>query len=85
MIITSAMARQPWLAVPLVVGLAVAFGALLTRTQQVAFGTPRGAQTPVEGSLIPLYLHLAIVFMAGIWLPPPLVGWFRIVAASLGG
>ncbi len=84
MIVTSAMARQPWLAVPLVIGLALAFGALLTRLQQVAFGAPRGAQTPVEGSLVPLYLHLAMVFMAGFWLPPPLVAWFRIVAASLG-
>ncbi len=28
--------------------------------------------------------HLALVFVAGIWLPGPLVAWFRNVAVLLG-
>jgi hydrogenase-4 component F len=31
-----------------------------------------------------MYLHLAVVLMAGIYLPPPLVEWFRHVAMMLG-
>jgi hydrogenase-4 component F len=31
-----------------------------------------------------MYLHLALVLTAGIYLPPPLVEWFRHVAAMLG-
>jgi len=85
LIVTAAMAREPWQAAPLVVGLALAFGALVTRIQQVAFGAPRGTQSPVSGSLIPLYLHLAIVLTAGLWLPSPMVAWLRGIAASLGG
>ena len=29
-------------------------------------------------------VHLAIVLMAGLWLPEPVVRWFRAVAAQLG-
>jgi hydrogenase-4 component F len=85
LVITSAMARQPWLAVPMVLGLFVAFGALVTRLQQVAFGAPRGTNAALTGSLVPLYAHLAIVFIAGLWLPAPMVAWLRSVAAAMGG
>jgi hydrogenase-4 component F len=38
----------------------------------------------VHASDIPLFAHLALVLMAGIWLPPALVAWFQHVAALLG-
>ena len=79
------MARQPWLAVPMVLGLFVAFGALVTRLQQVAFGAPRGTSAQLTGSLVPLYAHLAIVFVSGFWLPGPVVAWLRSVASAMGG
>jgi hydrogenase-4 component F len=84
LVVTSAMARQPWLAVPVVLGLLVAFGALVLRLQHVAFGEPRGPSEPIKASLAPLYLHLALVLTAGLWLPPPLVAWFQNVARLLG-
>jgi hydrogenase-4 component F len=31
-----------------------------------------------------MYAHLALVFTAGIYLPPPLVVWFQHVANILG-
>jgi hydrogenase-4 component F len=31
-----------------------------------------------------MYLHLGLVLTAGVYLPPPLVAWFRHVAAVLG-
>jgi hydrogenase-4 component F len=85
LVITAAMARQPWLAIPLVVGLAIGFAALAMRLQEVAFGEARGAAAPVKASLVPLYLHLAMVLVAGVFLPAPLVAWFRSVATLLGG
>jgi hydrogenase-4 component F len=39
---------------------------------------------PAKASYVPMYLHLALVLTAGIYLPPPLVDWFRHVAAMLG-
>jgi hydrogenase-4 component F len=33
---------------------------------------------------VPMFAHLALVLIAGIWLPAPLVTWFQHVAALLG-
>jgi hydrogenase-4 component F len=84
LIVSSTFANQPLLAIPLVLGLLVAFGGLLLRVTGVAFGEPAGSTAPVEGSYLPMYAHLALVFAAGFYLPPPLVGWFRHVASLLG-
>jgi hydrogenase-4 component F len=72
------------LAIPFVLGLLVALGALFLRLNSVAFGPVRGSVAPAGASYLPMYLHLAIVLTAGVYLPPPLVEWFRHVAAMLG-
>jgi hydrogenase-4 component F len=84
MLISSTFARQPALSVALVVGLLVAFGALLLRLQDIVFGAPTGKADPAQASYVPAFLHLALVLAAGLWLPDPVVRWFRIVAAQLG-
>jgi hydrogenase-4 component F len=84
MLVSSTFSRQPWLAVVLVVGLLIAFSALLYRLQQVLFGEPSGPSGGVKASYVPLFLHLAFVLVAGLWLPEPIVRWFRVVAAQLG-
>jgi hydrogenase-4 component F len=86
LLVTSTFARSPWLALPLTLGLLVAFSALIMRTQQMCFGAPSTQNhRPLSGTMVPLYAHLALVLLAGVWLPPPLVAWFNSVAALLGG
>ena len=65
-------------------GLLVAFGALLLQLSRIAFGEVRGKVGPVHASYVPMFAHLAIVLIAGIFLPGPLVRWFQHVAALLG-
>ena len=84
LIVTSTFARAPVLAIILVLGLLVALGALMLRLSEVAFGEPTGPNNPVHASYVPLYAHLALVLAAGIYLPGPLVAWFRSVAQLLG-
>jgi hydrogenase-4 component F len=84
LVVTSTFARQPLLAIPLALGLLVAFGALLLRLNGLAFGTPTGGTAPVEASYVPMFAHLGLVLGAGIYLPPPLVAWFQHVAGLLG-
>ena len=84
MLVSSSFARQPLLAVILVFGLLVAFGALILRMQDVLFGEPNGPTGKVKASYIPLFVHLACVLVAGFWLPEPIVRWFRAVAIQLG-
>jgi hydrogenase-4 component F len=84
LLVSSTFARVPWLAIPLVFGLLVAFGALLLRVHGLAFGEPKGSTAPAEASYVPMFIHLALVFGAGVYLPPPLVGWFQHIALLLG-
>ncbi|MCP5150110.1 MAG: hydrogenase 4 subunit F [Ectothiorhodospiraceae bacterium] len=84
LLVSSTFAREPLLAVALVLGLLLALGALLRALGGLAFGEPRGRVVPAEASYVPLYAHLALVLVAGVYLPAPLVGWFQAVAAQLG-
>ena len=84
MLVTSSFPRHPLLTVALVFGLLIAFGAIILRLQDIVFGLPKGPKDPVKASFIPLFFHLAIVLAAGLWLPEPIVRWFRLVAAQLG-
>jgi hydrogenase-4 component F len=83
MLVSSTFARQPVLSVVLVFGLLVAFGALILRLQDVVFGEPTGNAHPAQASYIPAFVHLTLVLIAGIWLPGPIVEWFRTVAVLL--
>ncbi len=84
LIVGSTVGRAPILAVIMVVGLLVAFGALVLRMHGMAFGTPSGGAAPVHASYLPMGAHLALVLAAGVYLPPPLVVWFQHIAALLG-
>jgi hydrogenase-4 component F len=84
LVVTSTFAREPWLAVLLVLGILIALGGLFLRLSSVAFGPPRGPTGPAHASYVPMFAHLGIVFMAGIYLPPALVTGFQNVARLLG-
>jgi hydrogenase-4 component F len=84
MLVSSAFARQPALSIVLVAGLLIAFGALILRLQDIVFGEPTGKAHPAQASYLPAYVHLTLVLIAGLWLPDPVVQWFRSVAALLG-
>jgi hydrogenase-4 component F len=82
-LVSSTFARAPLLAVLLIAGLLIALGALVLRLQDIVFGPPQGPQGPVKASFVPLALHLALVLIAGLWLPGAVVGWFHAVAELL--
>jgi hydrogenase-4 component F len=92
LVVASTFARNRLLAVPLVLGLLLAFAALVSRLQQMAFGTPpahphaHGKATPLSNALAltPLWAHVGLVMVAGLYLPAPLVSWFQSVAKLLG-
>ena len=84
LMVSSTFAREPLLAVLLVFGLLVAFGALVLRLNGIAFGEPRGQNHPVKASYVPQFAHLALVLAAGLYLPPQFVAWFQHVSQLLG-
>ncbi|HLH93301.1 MAG TPA: hydrogenase 4 subunit F [Xanthobacteraceae bacterium] len=84
LVVTSTFARAPWLALVLVAGILLGVAALLLRLNGIAFGEPRGAAAPAKASYVPMFAHLALVLLAGVYMPPILVSWFQNVAKLLG-
>ena len=84
LLVSSAIARQPLLTLVFVTGLLVAFAALLLRLHGLLFGEPTGKNERVRASYVPLFIHLVLILIAGLWLPNAVVGWFRGVATMLG-
>ncbi|HEY7245845.1 MAG TPA: hydrogenase 4 subunit F [Xanthobacteraceae bacterium] len=84
LVVSSTFARSPWLAIVLVFGLLVGLAALFLRLNAVAFGEPCGKQGETHASYAPMFAHLMLVLLAGIYMPPALVGWFQNVAKLLG-
>ena len=39
---------------------------------------------PHSPALVPVFLHLAIVLMLGIYIPPYLAEWYRLAAQLIG-
>jgi hydrogenase-4 component F len=85
LVVSSTFARQPLLALPLVAGLIIGFGALMLRLQGLVFGAPsQSRDTQITASYAPMFAHLGLVLLAGVYLPAPLVAWFQNVASRLG-
>src|SRR5262249_45415887 len=84
LVVSSTFAREPILAILLVLGLLTGLGALLLRLNGLAFGEPTGSRKPAEASYLPMSGRLPLVLAAGIYLPAPLVAWFQHVASLLG-
>jgi hydrogenase-4 component F len=84
LVVTSTFARSPVLALLLVLGLLLAFGALLLRLTGLVFGEPEGEGAPQRASILPLYAHMALVLIAGLHMPWAMVQWFQAVAKLLG-
>ena len=84
LVISSTFPRAPWLVMILAFGILVALGGLFLQLNRIAFGEPRGPTAPAEASYVPMFAHLIIVFIAGIYMPPSLVAGFQTVARLLG-
>jgi hydrogenase-4 component F len=84
LLVNATIADHALLAVPLVLGLLIALGALFMQVNAIAFGEPKGENHKAECSYAPMYLHLALVLLAGVALPPAIRTLFETVAKLLG-
>ncbi len=84
LIITTAMHEHPWATPILLVALVVAFAAIFNRVQEMVFGETTGKRLPHPPALIPVFLHLALVLLLGLYIPPYLAAWYRQAAQLIG-
>jgi len=84
MVLTTAMHEHSWATPFLLVALGVAFAAIFGRVQPMVFGETTARRLPHPPALIPVFVHLAIVLMLGLYIPPYLAAWYRQAAALIG-
>jgi hydrogenase-4 component F len=83
LILTTAMQQQPWATPILLLALGVAFAAVFRRVQPMVFGETTARRLPHAPALLPVFAHLALVLMLGLYIPPFLADWYRLAAALL--
>jgi len=88
LILTSAMRQQPWATPFLLVSLGVAFAAVFSKVQPMVFGESEGSRAlkrlPHQPALLPVFVHLSIVLVLGLYIPPHLADWYRQAAKLIG-
>ena len=84
MVLTTAMHEHSWATPFLLVALGVAFAAIFGKVQPMVFGETTARRLPHPPALIPVFVHLAIVLMLGLYIPPYLVDWYRQAAKLIG-
>jgi len=85
LIITTAMHEHPWATPFLLLALGVAFASIFGKVQPMVFGETELPKLPYQPALTPVFLHLGLVLMLGLFIPPYLADWYRQAAQLLGG
>lgn len=85
LILTSAMRQLPWATPILLLGLGVAFGAIFSRVQPMVFGETTVKRLPHPPALLPVFIHLGLALMLGLYIPTYLNTWFLQAARIIGG
>jgi hydrogenase-4 component F len=84
LILTTAMAHQPWATPILLLSLGIAFASIFGKVQPMVFGDTTAKRLPHSPALIPVFTHLALVLALGLYMPPYLADWYRMAAKLIG-
>jgi len=84
LILTTAMAHQPWATPILLLSLGIAFASIFGKVQPMVFGETTAKRLPHSPALIPVFTHLALVLALGLYMPPYLADWYRMAARLIG-
>ncbi len=85
LIITTAMREQPWATPLLLIALGVAFASIFSRVQPMVFGDTSLDRLAHPPALVPVFVHLALGLLLGLYIPPWLDAWYREAARMIGG
>jgi hydrogenase-4 component F len=85
LILTTAMRQEPWSTPILLISLGIAFAAVFRRVQPMVFGETTAKRLPHSPALLPVFAHLALVLLLGMYIPPYLADWYRAAASLITG
>ena len=84
LILTTAMREHPWATPILLLALGVAFAAVFARVQAMVFGDTQVKPFTHQPALVPVFIHLGLGLMLGLYIPPYLAAWYAQAAKLLG-
>lgn len=84
LILTTAMREHPWATPFLLIAFGVAFAAIFSKVQPMVFGHTEARRLPHSPALVPVFVHLAMVLVLGLYMPPVLAEWYRAAARLIG-
>ncbi|CDY79149.1 Formate hydrogenlyase subunit 3/Multisubunit Na+/H+ antiporter, MnhD subunit [Caballeronia glathei] len=85
LILTTAMRSLPWATPFLLLALAVGFAAIFARVLGMAFGDTTVKRLEHPPALLPVFVHLGLALMLGLYIPPYLATWYRQAVAMIAG
>jgi hydrogenase-4 component F len=85
LVLVATMKSWPWLTVPLLVGLAIAFAGLFRHIHPMVYGDPPEGQVPVRANMLPVMIQLGFVLWLGIAVPVFLSKWFEQATVLISG
>jgi formate hydrogenlyase subunit 3/multisubunit Na+/H+ antiporter MnhD subunit len=77
LIVTTAMRELPWATPILLLALGVAFASIIGRVQSMVFGETTAKPLAHPPALLPVFIHLGLGLLLGLYIPPYLNVWFR--------
>ncbi|RME35615.1 MAG: hydrogenase 4 subunit F [Gammaproteobacteria bacterium] len=85
LLLSATMKSWPWLVVPLLAGIAIAFAGLFRYIQPMVYGAAPEGQQPIRANMTAVYLHLLLVLWLGLAIPGPLARWFGEATTLIAG
>ncbi|CAG4884518.1 Hydrogenase-4 component F homolog [Georgfuchsia toluolica] len=85
LILTTAMRELPWATPFLLLALGVAFASIFGRVQPMVFGDTTARPLAHSPALLPVFVHLGLGLMLGLYIPPYLDTWYRQAASMITG
>ena len=84
LLLTTTLHELPWAAPLLLLGLAIAFAAIFARVQAMVFGDASQGGVARPPAVLPVFIHMGLALMLGLYVPDYLSAWFREAARIVG-
>jgi len=85
LILTTAMREFPWTTPFLLIALGVAFAAVFGRVLPMVFGETSVRPLAHPPAIIPVFVHVGLGLMLGLYIPPYLNTWYQQAVRLIGG
>lgn len=85
LVLLATMHSYPWLTLPLLLGIGIAFAGLFRHIQPMVYGEKPEGQQAVKANLLPVMIHLALVLWLGLAIPTFLANWFSQATVLISG